>query len=302
MSDRTLRLTSPHMHGDDVAGFQRDLNTRLDAWHVPHQVDVDGDYGIDSRDTAKSVLYGLGVDDGGDFDGVSPSDRIKVRHGFDALTDDEKTRNRERAAWRKRYAKRLSDNKPAGHAHGIDVSNNNGHVDWAKIADAGYRFAWAKASEGATFNDAFLLENVKAARAHGITPGAYHFLRPGSPVGQAWHFAGRVRAAGLGKGDLRPVVDVEVPGATPALAGEFVAEVHRELGVRPLIYTFPAFAHWSSTFGCGLWIAHFGVSHPTIPPPWKDYTAWQHSSTASVPGVSGNCDVNVTDDIGELIW
>ena len=43
MSTRTLRLTSPHMHGSDVEGCQRDINARLATWHVPYQVDMDGD-------------------------------------------------------------------------------------------------------------------------------------------------------------------------------------------------------------------------------------------------------------------
>jgi hypothetical protein len=124
MSDRTLRLTSPHMTGADVTGFQRDLNTRLDAWHVPHQVDVDGDYGLDTRDTAKSVLYGLGVDaSASSFDGVSPTDRSKVRHGFDALTPDEQQLNKQRAEWRKRYAERFG-----GGAVGVALKYARDHI------------------------------------------------------------------------------------------------------------------------------------------------------------------------------
>lgn len=106
MSDRTLRLTSPHMTGDDVQGCQTDINARLATWHVPYKIDVDGDWGELSRDAAQSVLYGLGVDVGGDFDGVSPTDRIKIRHGFDKLTTAEKQRNQDRAEWRRRLAER----------------------------------------------------------------------------------------------------------------------------------------------------------------------------------------------------
>jgi hypothetical protein len=105
LSDRTLALTSPHMTGDDVAGFQRDLNHRLDVWNVPLVLDVDGDYGMASRDAAASVLYGLGVDPGA-ADGVSPTDRLKVRYGYDRLTAAEKQRHDDRADWRKRLADR----------------------------------------------------------------------------------------------------------------------------------------------------------------------------------------------------
>jgi hypothetical protein len=68
-----------------VAGCQRDLNARLAAWDVPLVIAVDGDWGMESRDAAVSVLYGLGVDAGNDFDGVSPTDRLKIRYGYPRL-------------------------------------------------------------------------------------------------------------------------------------------------------------------------------------------------------------------------
>ena len=108
MSTRTLRLTSPHMHGSDVEGCQRDINARLANWHVPYKIDEDGDWGGLSRDAAQSVLYGLGVDKGGDFDGVSPTDRIKIRHGWAKLTAAERARNKQRADWRGRQIGRAS--------------------------------------------------------------------------------------------------------------------------------------------------------------------------------------------------
>jgi hypothetical protein len=104
MADTVLALTSPHMTGSVVTKFQQDMNTRLNAWDVPFQVAVDGDYGMESRDTAASLLYGLGVDVGGDFDGVSSTDRLKIRYGYDRLTATEQARHAERADWRKRYA------------------------------------------------------------------------------------------------------------------------------------------------------------------------------------------------------
>lgn len=191
----------------------------------------------------------------------------------------------------------------AGPATGVDVSNNNGHVDFNAIRGAGYRFVWLKASEGTGFTDRFFLDNVKRAKAAGLKVGAYHFLNAAPAVEQAHLFAGLVRAAGLGKGDLLPVIDVEKAGTTPAMAGRFIDALHHELRVFPLIYTFPGFAGaWPSDFGCKLWIAHFGARRPTIPRPWKGYAAWQHSSTSRVPGVSGNCDVNKAPSLAGLLW
>jgi hypothetical protein len=107
LSDINLVLTSPHITGPVVTQFQKDMNARLRAWDVPYQVDVDGDYGQDSRDTARSILYGLGVDlSNEDFDGVSSTDRLKVRYGWDKLTAEEKIRQQDRADWRRRLAER----------------------------------------------------------------------------------------------------------------------------------------------------------------------------------------------------
>ena len=61
---------------------------------------------MQSRDAAKSVLYGLGVDAGNEYDGVSPSDRTKIRHGWDQLTPEEQVRNQDRKDWRRRLAER----------------------------------------------------------------------------------------------------------------------------------------------------------------------------------------------------
>jgi murein DD-endopeptidase MepM/ murein hydrolase activator NlpD len=108
MADVTLKITLPHMTGDVVEQFQRDCNTRLKAWGVNYQLEVDGDYGQATRDVGKSLLYGLGVDEGNDFDGISPADRLKIRHGFERLSDEEKVRWKDRKDWRERFAAKYS--------------------------------------------------------------------------------------------------------------------------------------------------------------------------------------------------
>ena len=37
--------------------------------------------------------------------------------------------------------------------HGIDVSNWQGNIDWNNVANDGQVYAWAKASEGMTYQD-----------------------------------------------------------------------------------------------------------------------------------------------------
>ena len=58
---------------------------------------------------------------------------------------------------------------------GIDVSENNGAVDWQAVADSGVTFAMIRCSYGKTSRDEMFLDNVNAAHAAGLKVGAYHY-------------------------------------------------------------------------------------------------------------------------------
>ncbi|HZU06656.1 MAG TPA: GH25 family lysozyme, partial [Chloroflexota bacterium] len=77
---------------------------------------------------------------------------------------------------------------------GIDVSNNNGTIDWGKVAAGGKEFAVIKATEGLNFTDQDFDYNWREARAHGLVRGAYHFARPSEGTGrqEALYFLSRV--------------------------------------------------------------------------------------------------------------
>jgi hypothetical protein len=47
---RTFVLRPGHMTGDDVGEFQRELNSRYEAWDIAKRIRVDDDYGDDTRD------------------------------------------------------------------------------------------------------------------------------------------------------------------------------------------------------------------------------------------------------------
>jgi GH25 family lysozyme M1 (1,4-beta-N-acetylmuramidase) len=40
----------------------------------------------------------------------------------------------------------------------------------------------------------------------------------------------------------------------------------------------------------GLWLADWQDTLPSAPSPWSFVAIWQNTDSASVPGVSGNCD------------
>lgn len=196
-------------------------------------------------------------------------------------------------------------------ASGIDVSMHQRVIDWPRVKRAGYSFAYIKATEGEAYVDPYYTRNVADATKAGVKVGAYHFLRPkpgrkGSA--EADDFCRALKAAKLGPGDLIPVCDIETTAlsatATEAYVEEFLNAVQATVGVRPLIYTYPSFLNgrWRSSHRAKLWIAHYGVSKPRLPAPWKSYVAWQYTSSGSVPGVSGNCDMNRAPALAQLLW
>lgn len=100
MSSRTFQVKSPHMTGDDITMWQRELNEVLNYWNAEDLVTVDGDYGIHTRTFTSRVLYGFGIAQEAMEGGVTPELRIKVRNRD--LTVAEWKRFHERADWRLR--------------------------------------------------------------------------------------------------------------------------------------------------------------------------------------------------------
>jgi GH25 family lysozyme M1 (1,4-beta-N-acetylmuramidase) len=196
--------------------------------------------------------------------------------------------------------------KPKGPAWGIDVSSNNGEIDWGAVRHAGASFACVKASEGQDYVDfGFGRKKMRAVTEAGLVPCVYHYLRPRADrtgAREAAWFTQVVGHAGYGKGFLPPVLDVETselnPQATCRYVGSFLRLVRRNLGVKAIVYTYPSFAqtYFSSCSWLGkyrLWIADYGVSKAVVPsPPWSTDLLWQYTSTATVAGVNGDVDVD----------
>jgi GH25 family lysozyme M1 (1,4-beta-N-acetylmuramidase) len=191
----------------------------------------------------------------------------------------------------------------ASNPKGIDVSSFQKTNNWTNIKAAGISFAMIKASEGLTIQDPDFVANWAGAKAAGIVRGAYHFARPTtSPsaaargVAEANYFLNIVKPA---KGDLQLVCDFEVTGGLSptdlaAWLTAFCKQIQTVTNTPAIIYTYPSF--WSSmpsswtNPNCGLWIANYGVTSPTIPAPWASsgYAFWQYSDSGSVNGIGTN--------------
>ena len=120
---------------------------------------------------------------------------------------------------------------------------------------------------------------------------------------EADHF---VDTAKLSQGNLIPALDLEVSGGLGVSALQnwvmaWMSRVTQRVGAKPMIYSSPSF--WSTYLGnttmfatAGyktLWIAHWGVSSPSVPANnWggNGWTFWQWTDCWHVSGITGCVD------------
>ena len=212
---------------------------------------------------------------------------------------------------------------------GVDVSHHQGAINWPALA-AGqggrWRFAWVKATEGATFKDPRRVVNMRSAHAAGLATGAYHYARPAnnSPGAEADNLL-----AVLAEVDrelaLPPVLDLEHRHPTPTAAGispqelrswvmEWLGIVAASTGQAPVLYTGSSYmAEFMGTKKPGwqpipalLWQPRYpNMNWMASPEPLKrphkipgmPWAVWQYSTPKGVAGIKPGkrCDVNVTD-------
>jgi GH25 family lysozyme M1 (1,4-beta-N-acetylmuramidase) len=190
---------------------------------------------------------------------------------------------------------------------GVDVSNHQRDVNWAFVASAGYRWAAAKATEGIGYRDPFYARNRDGAKANGLVFGAYHWLRPNLDVAaQVGNF---ITHTGSADGCDFVMLDAEEGGLTGPAISQWCAAV-AELTGKPIAiycgaYTDPKvrpvewrqYTPWLAAYPAGYEVHPdpATLEPPVNPAPWGRWDIWQYTSSGRVPGVAGNCDVNVAD-------
>lgn len=201
-------------------------------------------------------------------------------------------------------------NRSAGKVKGIDVSNNNGSIDWSKVKKDGYQFAYIKASEGTNFKDTLFGSNVEKAKKAGIHTGAYHFGRPsGSPDDgeeEAKLFISMMDKADT---DLLPALDLEATKLnteqTAKWVDSFISYVKKQTGKDVIIYTglwfvdqYQGLSEKLSKYP--LWVSYYKESAPPDNG-WDNWTIWQYTSKGDVSGISGKADLNVATSLDVLL-
>jgi lysozyme len=199
------------------------------------------------------------------------------------------------------------DCQPGPTTAGIDVSYHQDAIDWPRVARAGIRFAFIRVADGATIRDVKFATNWAESRRAGLVRGAYLFFRPDQSVdAQSDIMLAALRAD---RGDLPPVIDVEVDGglAPPIVAARaraWVDRVRAAIGVEPIVYTNGDL--WKAGGAAALaaqplWIAHYTQGCPTLPAAWTRWRFWQHTDHGAVPGITGDVDLDVfSGALGDL--
>lgn len=193
----------------------------------------------------------------------------------------------------------------------IDVSRYQGKIDWAQVAAAGYKGAMlktvstnkklSKRSDGLYIDPTFET-NYRNAKAAGLDVGVYYYTYATSEA-MANAELSLVRQAVYGKELTLPLaVDVEEnklkPMSTLDLTNltAYALEQVEKMGFYAQLYTYTSYAnvHLDMARLAGrwdVWLADYTGKTPKVS---FKYTAHQHTSKGSVPGISGNVDLNVT--------
>ncbi len=153
---------------------------------------------------------------------------------------------------------------------GIDVSENNGSVDWQAVADAGIEFVMIRSSYGLHSKDEMFTEHYNGAKAAGLKVGAYHYsyaLTPDDAIEEAKNCSEAIDGFDL---DLPVFFDMEDADGYKAkhefdFSGENVTAICKQfinnLGVDCGIYAsydwLTEKINWRS-LGCAVWNAEWG--------------------------------------------
>lgn len=185
---------------------------------------------------------------------------------------------------------------------GIDVSAYQPVIDWAKVKEAGYNFAYIKATEGATLRQAHAFTQAEGAKAVGLPIGYYHFANTAKPAEEQAMFFHSVTSA-LPEPALIPVLDIETnAGKLDATDIEqwildfekaLLSNAHKQL----MLYSYAAFLNQNlpqphNLWRIPLWLAQYTTAQiPKLPLGWHDFTLWQFTGNGMVAGV-GKCDIS----------
>lgn len=193
---------------------------------------------------------------------------------------------------------------------GIDVSAHQGAIDWEKVAASGVDFAMIRLAyrgygTGKIANDIYAQDNLEGAAEAGLKLGIYFFSQATS-VEEAIEEANYVLRKMGGHDVTMPVVfDWEHVGVDDARTNDIYdkrlltdcalafLQTIEEAGYWPMIYFNTSQSrnlfYLDELEEYDFWLALYS-NRMTFPYKVK---MWQYTCTGKVPGVQGDCDINI---------
>jgi GH25 family lysozyme M1 (1,4-beta-N-acetylmuramidase) len=198
------------------------------------------------------------------------------------------------------------------YAIGVDVSAHQKEIDWEQVAASGVEFAIIRVGfrgyAGGTINqDSCFEENVKGALSAGLDVGVYFFSQAvtvDEAIEEAEYTLNMIRPYNI----TYPVVfDWERQSAsssrtkdtdeeTVAACAVAFCETVKAAGYTPMFYASPSKAYKMELGYLAdypFWLAHYTTNQAASSYRYR-YDVWQYSSTGSVPGITGNVDMDIS--------
>ncbi|MGH3446087.1 MAG: lysozyme [Nocardioidaceae bacterium] len=184
--------------------------------------------------------------------------------------------------------------------YGIDVSGWQGNVNWQSWWDAGFRFAYVKATESTSYINGYFAQQYNGSYNVGMIRGAYHFATPNTSSGaaQANYFVDHGGGWSADGKTLPGALDIEYnpygdtcynmsAGQLRSWIADFVATYKARTGRDVVIYT--ARNWWvpcmnnSTQFSQTnpLWVADYQNTPPILFGGWPFYTFHQYSGSGT---------------------
>ena len=195
----------------------------------------------------------------------------------------------------------------------IDVSAHQGNINWGDVKNLGivdgamiravYR-GWG--SEGILREDTYFYQNYRNAKAQGLSLGIYVFsqaVNTNEAIDEANLAINMAKIAGMNNGII--AFDSEFANTAHSgradglskydrttVAKAFLDAV-RNAGYTPMLYASTSFLYnnldMSRLSDVKVWVAQWSNSVTYT----GNYSMWQYTSSGSVPGISGNVDMDI---------
>ena len=196
---------------------------------------------------------------------------------------------------------------------GVDVSEHQGYIDWTKVAEAGFRFAFIRigyrgyGEAGNLYEDGTAVDNLRAAKAAGLQVGTYIFSQAlnEEEAREEGALAVRVITDSGVETDLPVMYDPELIKDDWGRANEITREqvglntaafkdqVENTSDLKVDIYSNLPWEH--NYFDAAtmnqyqIWYADY----EKLPQTPYHFVWWQYTNEGHVPGIEGRVDLNL---------